>query len=204
MCMKASNTSSASTSNPKLGLMVLFHHKSFIHQFTFCVHVHLEYPSILGPVALSWLDQFERETKHLGERMLGMDQHGPQMMQAFRDKMQEFNIFPVYTPPECTDVVAPVDHHCGARIKTMMGWLYHLELEADRDRWTQPPGEGGLHAWERRVKMAKWLAVTWSMVKDDSAFFRSAFVSTGFLIALDGSENSLIKVPGFPDYDFNN
>jgi len=30
-----------------------------------------------GAVCLSWLDHFEAETGALGERLLGMDQHGP-------------------------------------------------------------------------------------------------------------------------------
>ena len=134
--------------------------------------------------------------------MLGMDQHGPQMIREFQKKMADSRIFPVYTPAECTDAVAPVDHHVGARIKQIMGWLYNIELEQHRDRWSLPAARGGLHAWERRVKMATWLAVAWSVVRCDSAFLRKAFISTGFLIAKNGSEDHLIKIPGVSDYDF--
>jgi hypothetical protein len=36
----------------------------------------------------------------------------------------------------------------------------------------------------------------------ETDFLRKSFVSTGFLIAKDGSENGQIVVPGVPDYDF--
>ena len=146
----------------------------------------------------TWLDQFETETAHLGERLLGMDRHAPQKTPTFRAQMTTDNIVPVYTPW----LYRPVDHHVGARLKQIMGLFYHLEVEAHRDSWCMPPGLGGLQAWQRRARMATWLAAAWTMVKDDAPFFRSAFVSTGFLIALDGSENNMIKLNGVPDYDF--
>ena len=88
----------------------------------------------------TWLDQFETETAHLGERLLGMDRHAPQKTPTFRAQMTTDNIVPVYTPPDCTDCVAPVDHHVGARLKQIMGLFYHLEVEAHRDSWCMPPG----------------------------------------------------------------
>ena len=90
----------------------------------------------------------------------------------------------------------------GARVKTIMGWFYRFELEQNRDAWSRSPRHGGLQAWQRRVKMATWLAAAWDMISSDAPFLRAAFVSTGFLIALDGTENNMIKIPGVPDYDF--
>ena len=84
-----------------------------------------------------------------------------------------------------------------------MGLFYHLEVDDHRDSWCMPPGLGGLQTWQRRVRMATWLATAWTMIKDDAPFFRKAFVSTGFLIALDGSENKMIKLNGLPNYDFS-
>ena len=52
------------------------------------------------------------------------------------------------------------------------------------------------------MKMATWAAAAWQVLKQRSAFLRSAFVSTGWLLAKDGSENALVEVPGVPDYDF--
>jgi hypothetical protein len=50
--------------------------------------------------------------------------------------------------------------------------------------------------------MAQWTAAAWLTISEKHNFLRQAFVSTGFLLAKDGSENGLAKVPGLPDYDF--
>jgi hypothetical protein len=46
------------------------------------------------------------------------------------------------------------------------------------------------------------VAAAWSVLCEDADFLRSAFSSTGFLIAKDGSENNNIKLAGITDYDF--
>jgi hypothetical protein len=153
-------------------------------------------------VMLSWLEQFHADTSHIGPLLLGMDNHGAQQTPRFRARMAELNILPAFTPPDCTDVVAPSDHHVGARLKKYISLFYHMDMEENRTRWCNPPGQGGLEAWERRVLMAKWTCAAWLIVSTQTDFLRTAFVSTGFLLAKDGSENDLIKVPGVPDYDF--
>ena len=49
---------------------------------------------ICRQIALPWLDQFQAETTHLGQRLLGMDQHGPQIMGAFQENMSHYDTFP--------------------------------------------------------------------------------------------------------------
>ncbi len=46
------------------------------------------------------------------------------------------------------------------------------------------------------MKMADWVAAAWAIAREDleSDFLRAAFVSTGFLVAKDGSENHRIKI----------
>ena len=61
---------------------------------------------------------------------------------------------------------------------------------------------GGLAAWQRRVKMATWVAGAWVILREDTSFLRASFVSTGFLVALDGSEDHKIRIPGVPQYNF--
>ena len=56
-------------------------------------------------------------------------------------------------------------------------------------------------AQQRRMKMATWAACAWAVLRTKTAFLRSAFVSTGFLIAKSG-EDSLIKIPGVANYNF--
>ncbi len=110
-------------------------------------------------------------------RLLGFDGHGAQMTQAFRTLLNEYDIDSMVTPPHCTDVVSPMDHNIGAMLKQLMSKLYHAALEANRDRWCNPPRQGGLEAWERRVYLAVWLARAWLQLQADHAtMFRAAFV----------------------------
>ena len=154
-----------------------------------------------GEIMHDWLDQFQRSTRTQGERLLGMDNHGAQVTQSFRNKMARMGIQPAFTPPDCTDVVAPVDHNVGAALKHVMGKLYHKALESNYDDWTT----NGLPAWKRRVLMAEWTAIAWHVViKKKTNMLWKAFVSTGFCVAKDGSGNHLIKIvmPDGSDYNF--
>ena len=154
-------------------------------------------------INLIWFKQFVTETNSLsGEKLLGMDRHGPQTTEIFKSIMQNHNTVPAYTPPDCTDSVAPCDHHVFARIKKIISRLYDIALDGNRESWCNPPEFGGLRAWQRRVYLATWAAVAWDIVKRDKDFLRSSFISTGWLIAKDGSENNKIKVDGVVNYDF--
>ena len=136
----------------------------------------------------------------LGERLLGMDNHGAQQTPRFKEGLTDYDIRPAYTPPNCTDCVSPCDHHVGIKMKNLISAFYKQEFEDNRDEWCDPVR--GLKTWERRVRMATWAAKAWEIVRQDDHLLRQAFVSTGFLIAKDGSEKHLIKIPGVPDYDF--
>ncbi len=86
-------------------------------------------------------------------------------------------------------MVAPVDHHVGRALKALMGWYYQMDCEANRDSWCLPPGLGGLRAWQRRVKMATWLAASWVVLREQQHLLRQSFVSTGAFLdpaVLDG------------------
>ena len=143
------------------------------------------------------VEQFYADTRSLApqEILLGMDNHGAQQTLKFRQELALKNIHPAYTPPDCTDLVSPCDHHVGKALKDIMAIFYHKELEENREQWCG----NGLSRSERRMKMAVWAAAAWGVVAQNAAFLRSSFVSTGFLIAKDGSEDGLIKIP---DYSF--
>jgi len=50
---------------------------------------------------LAWVDQFAEDVSSLeGEEiLLGMDNHGAQQTQAFKQKLHLLNATPAYTPP---------------------------------------------------------------------------------------------------------
>ena len=124
------------------------------------------------------------------------------MTQKFRAKLLAGNTLPAYTPPDCTDVISPSDHHVGNELKRIISVFYHEELSANMDTWC---GDGSEFTTSyRRMKMATctWAAAAWEILKRRSDFLKASFVSTGWLLAKDGSENNLVKIPGVPDYDF--
>jgi len=151
-----------------------------------------------GLVSLAWLEQFRTETESLDNVLLGMDCHGAQQTAAFRGKLAEYTIQPVYTPPKCTDQVSPCDHHVGRRLKYLMELTYKQDFEANWQQWAN----FGLSARDVRMKLALWAAVAWHQLRNETSFLRSAFVSTGFLIAKDGSQDNLIKIGGINNYSF--
>ena len=128
-------------------------------------------------VMSSWLAQFSEDLYDLDidECVLGQDQHGPHMLQAFQTAMRASGIEPVFTPSACTDIVAPVDHHVGKRLKDLIALHYHACMEVEPDAWCKSPTEGGLHEWERRVYMATWLAAAWEELRSDADFFRPGY-----------------------------
>lgn len=153
-------------------------------------------------MSLSWLDQFVQDTACLGpeEILIGLDNHGPQMTRRFRRKLSQHNKRPAYTPPCCTDIVSPSDHNVGAELKRIVTEFYRIDFEANLTAWTS--ANGRLEESEKRMKLATWVASAWAIVRENEVLLRAAFVQTGFLIALDGSENHLIQVPGVQNYDF--
>ena len=76
--------------------------------------------------------------------------------------------------------------------------FFKADFGNNLDAWSSAT----LSASERRMKLASWVAAAWAILSQEAEFLRSAFVSTGFLFASDGSENANIKIRGAPDYDF--
>jgi hypothetical protein len=153
-------------------------------------------------VMLLWLEQFIRDTASMGnvEKLLGMDCHGAQQTATFKTRARQANVLPFYTPPKCTDCISPVDHHVGSNLKHKISTYYKQDLIKNRAIWCD--ANSPVAAWKRRVKMVTWTAAAWIELQDNSYLLRQAFVSTGWLLALDGSENSKITIPGLPGYDF--
>ena len=68
-----------------------------------------------------------------------MDGHGAQMTRRFQERCRELDIIPIYTPPNCTDVVAPVDAGCGATLKSLSNILYQADYEKNHNIYEDPP-----------------------------------------------------------------
>ena len=114
------------------------------------------------------------------------------MTLPFREKLAGHRMIAAYTPADCTDVVAPVDHHVGARVKMIIGKYFDAEMELHLAEWES----ANLSASCRRMLMTTWVLAAWRKVRTEDDFLRKAFVSTGFLLAKDRSEDDLIKLAG--------
>jgi hypothetical protein len=129
-------------------------------------------------IVLEYLEDFREQTLHLGGFMGNLD------------------ILPVWTPPDCTDCVSPIDHNVGQHIKVRMGMLYDELHDIDQEDWES----GALSVSSRRMLLAGWLSKVWGELIDSDkniTLIRKSFVDTGFLVAMDGSENHLIDLDGW-------
>mgnify|MGYP002632354177 CR=1 FL=1 len=110
-----------------------------------------------GVFCVWWLKKFSKDIrKHIPldkEVMLGLDRLPAQTTAYFLKTCAELNIIPVYTPPDCTDAVAPIDHHLGAQLKRLMQGCYKEAVENFRSASTSQS--------QRRVMMAGRLSGAW-------------------------------------------
>lgn len=102
----------------------------------------------------------------------------------------------VFTPANCTDCVSPVDRNVGVWLKRRVYQMQEDELELPENRnWGMPVALGGLTTMAKRKHTVRWISQAWS---DFQAYHQNnctaAFVDTGILTALDGSEKHKIKL----------
>jgi hypothetical protein len=158
-----------------------------------------------------WLASFVKHLKAHGQdgkfHLLVLDNLSGQRMESFQEEAMRNRIFPLFTSPDCTDVLQPVDHHVGAWLKYCMGRFYAVELGLSLNEWRGHGTNKSLSSARRRVLMATWLDHSWAILKTKSKFIRAAFESTGCLIKLDGSHQIKIRqlddllFPFFPPFE---
>ena len=79
-------------------------------------------------------------------------------------------------------------------------YIDSMRSKATRAAWCDL--DKGLTASERRNLMAQWAAYAWTQLRLRADFVRTPFVSTGFLVRADRSEDHLIRIDGFNNYSF--
>ena len=145
-----------------------------------------------------------REAGVTGEICAGMDNHSAQRTDVMLKMYDMLGMHPLFTAADCTDCISPVDHHIGRFIQQHMGASYKAEISAHPEIWIATSAEEELEdancssAMHRRILMAQWLSRAWTdLTTNHKDLIRAAFVATGFLVALDGSEDSLIQLQGW-------
>ena len=146
-------------------------------------------------IMIDYLVTFREATMSRGEVLLGMDNHGAQRTVACELFMEYFQIVCAFTPANCTDCCSPVDHHVGKLLKEIINGMYEADYAKNRLRWNTPSKHGGLSISDKRILMMQWASAAWTkMHTDHQECLRMAFVRTGFLVAMDGSEDHEIEL----------
>jgi hypothetical protein len=133
---------------------------------------------------------------HLGEVLLGMDNHKAQITPFCRAFMDLMGVRYAITTPNCTDVISPVDRHVGTVLvlKDKIHKKYEDALKSNARMWSLPAGEGGLSDARKRALLATWTSEAWTeLCRDNKHVLKRAFVETGFLLAKDGSDRHEVQ-----------
>jgi len=115
-----------------------------------------------------WLKSFKEDLVAAGvedEVLLGLDGLKAQNNQPFWDLCCKLQVLPVYTTPDCTDVVAPCDHHIFVRLKNLMKKAYKIFSQHNRTLWTE---DNELSASKKWLLVAQWLSAAWETICDGS------------------------------------
>jgi len=137
-----------------------------------------------------------------GEIMVGMDNHSAQRTPRMMELYASLGMLPIFTAPNCTDCISPVDHHIGRFIQNSMGKSYRDAVEQNPDIWmsaTEDLDDPNCRSAEARRKlMAQWLSKAWdNLTSEFSHLIEAAFVKTGFKLALDGSDDYKMEIQGW-------
>jgi hypothetical protein len=140
-----------------------------------------------------------------GEVLIGMDNHSAQRTDEIRKLYGDLGFMPLFTAANCTDCISPVDHHIGRFIQNHMARSYRKEVSDHPEIWMATSADDdiadaqGNAAMQRRMLMASWLSEAWKDLQSPkyNHMIKSAFVHTGFLLALDGSEDHLLNLQGW-------
>jgi hypothetical protein len=140
-----------------------------------------------------------------GQVVMGMDNHKCQCTGRMRELYTQLGMVPLFTPPDCTDCVSPVDHHCGRFVQEHMAKKYRAALEERRALWMASENDEediadpeSTSAMMRRIEMAKWADDALELLfTQERHRVHQAFFNTGFLLAKDGSEDARMRLQGW-------
>lgn len=131
-----------------------------------------------------------------GEYLVCLDNLGGQTNLEFRDILKrEGNAFILYTPPNCTDVLAVTDAGLGRTIKNLIRKRFKCHFDANLSAWV----DGTVTPAMRRRLYCEWLVAAMSEFYCDNGQqqVRRAFEKCGLAGAYDGSDDDKISIDGF-------
>jgi hypothetical protein len=147
-----------------------------------------------------WYNTCWKDKTGTRKRMLVLDNLKTHIHSAIQKSFIKDNTLLVRPPPNCTDLVCPIDHHVGQWLKVRMRQRYTEKLHENWDLWRNADTNDSLSSANRRMLLAGWLSEAWGDLQNDPEFIQRSFESTGMLIKSDMSNN--IKMRGGEDYKF--
>ena len=122
----------------------------------------------------------------------------------FKTRCKENKIELVYLPPNCTDLVEPIDAGIGAAIKNRMNKMLEEDMEISEER-SDAWFDGTVTTSERRVLYSKLLAK--AHAKIDPEKIKKCFKRMGCYLDMDENQDDLVhldqlqtfKVPKYGD-----
>lgn len=182
-----------------------------------CPGVHVQFSAKAWTTAETikeWADAFidwvKKDThKKPGEPVLFMDNLGVQTDPAFRKHLMSGGVKPWYFPPNCTDMIQPVDRHLAVQVKKEMGRLLDDKLLEDEQFAEEYLGlaDGTYPQWKCRVLLTHLLSKAWGNVCGKRDFGKLG-LETGCVMPKAGvcrTEAGLanIVIDGWPNYTFD-
>ena len=122
-----------------------------------------------------WSDQFIDWTRMNcdgNRKLLFLDNLKAQTLGEFRDRLGNGNVKVWLLPPNCTDLIQPVDRHLAQHLKTRIRQLLEDKLASDgafHERWLGK-GDADLRAKDVRILMTHLVAEAWKQICRDRDF----------------------------------
>ena len=101
-----------------------------------------------------------------------------------------------YIPGGCTSMMQPVDVSFNRPFKSAVERLASQHMQENLQGYVQ----GKFDASTRRVLFTQWVGQAWEEVSADKEMVKRSFRKCGIAVAIDGSEDSEINIPGIEDY----
>lgn len=102
-----------------------------------------------------------------------------------------------YIPGGCTSMVQPVDVSFNRPFKSA---VERLASQHNMQENLQGYVQGKFDASTRGILFTQWVGQAWEEVSADKEMVKRSFRKCGIAVAIDGSEDSEINIPGIEDY----
>ena len=162
-----------------------------------------------GATMVKWLDgvfvPFVTQ-QNVQDPVLFLDNLKAQSSDEMREKMLDRGVTPWFFPPNCTDIVQPVDRHLAQQVKGYMGRELEAKLAEDAafaEDWYGLTN-GTYPAWKCRVLLTRLAGNAWQRVCEERDMLQLG-IETGCVMYRDGvvrPPNRAIKIVGVDNYAF--